>query len=215
MVQTQRMTERSAPNWPEEPAGATRPDWRDTLRNASDLALLGIVATVAALPVVTAGAAVATASAALDEWLATGRWPGVRPALRVFGRAVLPGAGATALAAVVAALFAVNLLALTRGTVPGGTALVAVTGALAAAAGGFAGLTVVELGRQGGHGWLGAVRRAGHTVQERPVTLLAATGVVLLTGLLCVLVLPVITPILAGYALFGLHIAVRRVAARR
>ncbi|MEO3742470.1 hypothetical protein [Plantactinospora sp. B5E13] len=204
----------SQPNWPEEPPapGAHRPDWRDTLRNASDLALLGIVTALATLPVVTAGAAVGTASAALQHWIETGSWPGVRVALRGFGRAVLPGAGATAVAGIAAAILAVNLLALGRGTVPGGTALVAVTVALAVAAGGFAGLTVVQLGRRDGQGWLPAVRAAARLVAARPVVLLGTAGVVTLAGLLCVLVLPLLTPILLGYTLFGLHAATRRIA---
>ncbi|MGI5213027.1 hypothetical protein [Plantactinospora sp. CA-290183] len=202
------------PNWPEEPGGEARGrhGWQDTLRNASDLALLGIVTTLAALPVVTAGAAIATASAALHHWIEHERWPGVRPVLRDFGRALLPGAAATALAGIAAVLLTVNLLALTRGVVPGGGALIAVTAVLTAGAAGFAGLTVVQVGRQGGRGWPAAVRAAGRLVAVRPVTLLATTGVVTLTALLCALILPLITPILAGYALLGLHAVTRRTA---
>ncbi|MFY1689437.1 hypothetical protein [Plantactinospora sp. WMMB782] len=206
------MTESPAPDWPEQPAPAARPDWRDTLRDAADLALLGILTTVAALPVVTAGAAVGAASAALHHWVETGSWPGARTALRGFGRTVLPGAGATAVAGVVAAVLALNLLALGRGVVPGGPVLVAVTVALAVAAGGFAGLTVVQLGRQAGQGWRRAVRGAARTTAARPATLLAAAGTVALAVLLCALVLPVLTPLLVGYTIFGLHAATRRVA---
>ncbi|MEQ4302692.1 hypothetical protein ABNF97_15040 [Plantactinospora sp. B6F1] len=208
------MTEPPAPNWPEQPAPATRPDWRDTLRNAADLALLGIVTTVAALPVVTAGAAVGTGSAALHTWIETGSWPGTRPVLRDFRRAVLPGILPTLLAGIAAAVLAVNLLALTRGVVPGGAVLVVVTAALAAAAGGFAGLTVVRLGQRGGDGWRHAVRESTRTLRERPVILLGSTGTVALALLLCVLVLPPLTPILVGYTLFGLHATTRRLAGR-
>ncbi|MGI5146041.1 hypothetical protein ACQEVC_06515 [Plantactinospora sp. CA-294935] len=206
------MTEPPAPNWPEQPAADTRPDWRDTLRNATDLALLGIVITVAALPVVTAGAAVATGSAALHSWIETGSWPGVRPVLRDFRRAVLPGILPTLLGGIAAAVLAVNLLALTRGVVPGGAVLVVVTAALAVAAGGFAGLTVVRLGQRGGQGWRDALRAAAQTVRDRPVTLLGTAGTVALATLLCVLILPPLTPILVGYTLFGLHATTRRLA---
>jgi hypothetical protein len=40
-------------------------DWRDSLRLAADLALLGIVVTLLSLPLLTAGAAVATGSYAI------------------------------------------------------------------------------------------------------------------------------------------------------
>ena len=42
--------------WPDNPAPA-RADWRDTLRAATDLALLGIVTALASAAVLTAGAA--------------------------------------------------------------------------------------------------------------------------------------------------------------
>ncbi|GAA3737475.1 hypothetical protein GCM10022225_20390 [Plantactinospora mayteni] len=207
------MTPPPAPNWPEEPLpAAARPDWRETLRTASDLALLGIVVALASLPVVTAGAAVATGSAALHHWIETGNWPGVRPVLRDFRRAVLPGILPTVLAGVAGVVLAVNLLALTRGVVPGGAVLVLVTAALAVAAGGFAGLTVVRLGQRGGQGWRDALRAAAQTGRDRPVILLGTAGTVALATLLCVLVLPPLTPILVGYTLFGLHATTRRLA---
>lgn len=190
-------------------------DWRDLLRNGADLALLGIVTTLAAAPVFTAPAAVATASAAIAYWIERGSWPGVGPAVRDFGRALLPGLVALLVAVVVAALLGLNLLALANGIVPGGTALIVVTIGLAAAAAGLAGMIVVELGRRGGHGWRAAARSAGRLCVERPVALLAVTGVVALATVLCTLVLPVITPILAGYLLFGLHAVVRRTGGPR
>ncbi|WP_326562225.1 DUF624 domain-containing protein [Micromonospora sp. NBC_01796] len=199
--------------WPEEPGGsvARRPDWRDTLRNASDLALVGILTTVAALPVLTAGAAVATASAAVHHWSENESWPGFRTVVRGFVRALLPGALATLIAAGVAALFTVNLLALGRGVVPGGPALIVVTVLLAGAVTGFAGLTVVQLGRQDAQGWREAVRQAGRTAVTRPVVPIALTGVLGLVAVLCGLILPLITPILAGYTLLALHATVRRI----
>ncbi|AVT41269.1 hypothetical protein [Plantactinospora sp. BB1] len=213
MAEGPRRAPEKGPAWPEEPLpAAPRPDWRETLRTASDLALLGIVVTLASLPVVTAGAAVATGSAALHSSIETGSWPGVRPVLRDFRRAVLPGILPSLLAGIAAVLLAVNLLALTRGVVPGGPVLVAVTAALAAAAGGFAGLTVVRLGQRGGQGWRDALREASRTVRDRPVTLLGTAGTVALATLLCVLILPPLTPILVGYTLFGLHATTRRLS---
>ncbi|WP_329105086.1 hypothetical protein OG792_31595 [Micromonospora sp. NBC_01699] len=205
---------RGGAGWPEEPGGsvARRPDWRDTLRNASDLALVGILTTVAALAVLTAGAAVATASAAVHHWTEQDGWPGTRAVVRGFVRGLLPGAVATAIFGAVAALFTVNLLALGRGVVPGGPALIVVTAVLAGAVTGFAGLTVVQLGRLGGQGWRDAVRQAGRVAVARPVVPLALAGVLALVAVLCGLILPLITPILAGYTLLALHATARRIA---
>ncbi|MFK3985305.1 hypothetical protein ACI2K4_33640 [Micromonospora sp. NPDC050397] len=204
---------RSGNRWPEEPDGsvARRPDWRDTLRNASDLALVGILTTVAALPVLTAGAAVATASAAVHHWSANETWPGVRPVLRGFRHALLPGVVATLVAGGTAALLTLNLLALGNGVVPGGPVLIAVTALLALSAAGLAGLTVVQIGRQDGQGWRQAVRRAWQVALGRPVVPLALAGVLALVAVLCGLVLPLLTPILAGYTLLALHATVRRI----
>ena len=194
-----------------DPATLPR-DWRETLRNATDLALLGLISTVAALPVVTAGAAVATASAALHHWIEHDSWPGIRPVLHGFVRAVPAGAGATGVAALVATLLGNNLLVLHRGLVPGGTALIVVTALLTAAAGGLAGMTVVQVGRQGGRGWCTAARLAGRTALRRPAAPIASAGVLALTTTLGLLVLPPLTPVLAGYTLLALHAATRRIA---
>ncbi len=196
-------------------ATTIRHDWRDTLRNATDLALLGLIGTVAALPVVTAGAAVATASAALHHWIEHDSWPGSRPVLRGFLRAVPAGAGATAIAALAATLLGGNLLVLHRGLVPGGPALIVVTAILTVAAGGLAGMTVVQVGRQGGRGWRTAARLAGRTALRRPAAPLASAGVLALASTLGLLVLPLLTPVLAGYALFALHAVTRRTAIPR
>src|SRR5688572_221169 len=66
-------------------------DWRDTLSNAADLALLGIVTFLTALPVVTAGSALATASASVHDWLPIQRMPPVATWGRRYGRGILPG----------------------------------------------------------------------------------------------------------------------------
>jgi len=202
------------PRWPEEsdalgpPAAAG--DWRDTLRAATDLALLGVLTTLAALPLVTAGAAVATASAALHQWTRRGHWPAAGDLLRTFARALLPGAAATLVAAAVAALLTVNALALAAGTVPGGTALVVVTALLGALACGLAGAIVVQIGRQHARGWRSAARVATRTALDRPAMVLAITGTLTFAAALGTLVLPIITPILAGYVLFALHAITRR-----
>ncbi|AGL17303.1 DUF624 domain-containing protein [Actinoplanes sp. N902-109] len=175
-----------------------RHDWRDTLRTATDLAVLGFAMTAAALPLVTAGAAVATGSAAVRHHLDTDSWPPARELWTVFRRTLLPGLAATALLLVVAALVLLDVAALRAGAVPGGlplTVLLIVPGLLAV---GFAGLLAVTTDL-----------RAARALAT-PARLLAAGGVVALTVLLALLVHPVLTPLLAGYGLFALHVITRR-----
>lgn len=215
VVEGRRVSE-AAGGWPEgvEPV-LPRRDWRDTLRNAGDLALLGIVTAIGALGVVTAGGAVATASAAVNDWVETDRWPGVRPTLHRFARALLPGAAATLAAIAGAALLALNVLALQRGVVPGGTPLIVLTIVLMVAGAGLAGLTVVEVGRRDGREWLAAGRAALRTAWSQPGLLLATASVAALVAVLGVMILPAIIPILGGYALLAVHAVVRHAERRR
>jgi hypothetical protein len=189
-------------------------DWRDTLRAAADLALLGILLTIACLPVVTAGAAVATASTAVRHFAVDDGWPRAVDIGRTFIRALIPGLVATAVALGAGALIALDLAALRSGAVPGGRPLLALTAVLAAAGAGFAGLIVVAAGS---HGWRRAVRDAAVLAAGRPATLVAATGVLAIAAVLAALLHPVVAPILVGYALYALHAVVYggRVLVRR
>ncbi|GAA4730437.1 hypothetical protein [Phytohabitans rumicis] len=189
-----------------------KPGWYDTIRNASDLALLGILTAVGSLGVVTAGAAVATASAAVHDWSAEERWPAVRVTLRRFARALLPGVVPTLVGLASVVLLVLNLAAITRGVVPGGVALAVPTFLLLVAAAGLAGLTVVEIGRRGAAGWWAAARAALRTGQAQPRAVLAGAGVIALVAALGLMIIPVLVPVLAGYAIFALHAVARRLS---
>jgi len=188
--------------------------WLDTIRNASDLALLGILVTVGSLGIVTAGAAVATASAAVHDWSADERWPGVRVTLGRFARGLLPGALPTLAAILGGGLLILNLAAIARDEVPGGVALAVPTLLILIAAAGLAGLTVVEVGRTGGVGWRAAAKAALAGGQRRPSAVLACAGVVALVGALGLMIIPVLVPVLAGYAIFAMHAVDRRLPQR-
>lgn len=190
-------------------AGARR-DWRDVARDAADLALLGILLTLAAAPLLTAAAAAGTASAAVHDWTRTGGWPSARTTLRRFGRAALPGVPVSLLAFSVLGLLAVDLAALAAGRAPGGPPALAVTGLVTAALAGYAGLVVVEAGRNGGGRWRVAARSSARACLDAPTRWAALAGVTALAGLLAVLVTPVAVPILAGYALAALHAVANR-----
>ncbi|WFE99560.1 hypothetical protein [Micromonospora sp. WMMD964] len=194
-----------------EPVDAAgRRDWRDVLRDAADLALLGILLTLAALPLLTAAAAVGTASAALHDWTRTGGWPSAATTVRRFGRAVLPGVPVSLLALAVAGLLAADLAALATGRVPGGPVALLVTALVAVGLTGYAGLVVVEVGGNGGGRWRVCARSAARACLDAPTRWVALTGVVASAGLLAVLVTPVAVPILAGYTLAALHAVANR-----
>ncbi|MFG1882655.1 hypothetical protein [Micromonospora sp. NPDC049102] len=188
-----------------------RRNWRDVARDAADLALLGILLTLAAAPLFTAAAAAGTASAAVHDWTRTGSWPSARATARRFARSVLPGVPVSLLAFTALGLLAADLVALAAGRVPGGPPALAVTGLVAAALAGYAGLVVVEAGCNGGGRWRVAARSSARACLDAPAHWLALTGVTAVAGLLAVLVTPVAVPILAGYTVAALH----AVAARR
>ncbi|MER7419571.1 hypothetical protein ABT346_22800 [Micromonospora peucetia] len=196
---------------PHGDGGPARRDWRDVLTDATDLAVLGIALTLAALPVLTAAAAVAAASAAVHDRYTTGSWPSARENLTRYGRALLPGAAVSVLAVAALGLLAVNVAALAGGRVPGGAPLLLVTVAVSAALAGYAALVVVEVGRRGGRGWRDAARAAAGACRTRPGTWAAAAGVGVVAALLAVLITPVALPILAGYVVAALHAVARRV----
>ncbi|GIF66791.1 hypothetical protein Ais01nite_48260 [Asanoa ishikariensis] len=123
-----------------------KPDWRDTVRVATDVAVLGLLMVATSLPVLTTGAAFATASFAVHEFLTHDRWPGPRTCWRVFRRTLLPGALATAAVLAAAWLVTVDLAAVSNGRVPGGAVVVGLTAVIAAAACGYAALALVALG---------------------------------------------------------------------
>ncbi|MDG4797212.1 hypothetical protein [Micromonospora sp. WMMD1082] len=187
-----------------------RRDWRDTVRDAADLALLGILTVLAAAPVLTAGAAIGTASAAVHDWLATGGWPTARRTLSRFGRGLLPGLPVALIGLAAVGLLAADLAALATGRVPGGAVALGITTAVAAALLGYAAAIVVEVGRTGGTGWRSAAVRAARACLDHPAHWAALAGTTVVATLLGVLVTPVAVPILAGYLLAAVHAVARR-----
>jgi hypothetical protein len=103
--------------------------------------------------------------------------------------------------------FDIQLLA--TGLVPGGSALLVLTVALAAAGLAVGVLALVRVGTTGGRGWLAAARWAASRLAARPWL-----GVVLLLVLVLPAVLGVMIPatalLLPGFVLFALHVVARR-----
>jgi hypothetical protein len=190
---------------------APRPDWRDSVALAADLALLGILVALASLPVLTAGAALATASVASDHVCVNRTLPPFAALGRTFLRALLPGLGATLVGLAVAVLVALDLRAVASGRVPGGVPLIVATSLVAAAALAVALLALVRVGATEGRGWARAVRWAVGRLAARPWLGVVVLLVVALPAVLASAI-PVTALFLAGFALFALHVVVRATA---
>jgi hypothetical protein len=197
----------SSGRWPTDPAPIVARDWRDTLRDATDIALLGICVTLGSVMILSAGAAVAAGSRAVDEWLTTGRWPTARITVRRYASLFLPGAIASLGVLAGGAVLLLNLSAVARGAVPGGAVLAIAGAAVAVLALGLAALATVFVGR--GQGFRGALASAFRMAMARPGRL-AALGLAWGMAAFLALVLPAITPLAAGVALFAAHVIARR-----
>jgi hypothetical protein len=186
-----------------------RPDWRDSIALAADLALLGIVVAIACLPVVTAGGALVAASVGVDRAGTDRSFPAARELLAVLRRNLLRGFAAVLLAMAAAGAVAVDLLAVAGGRVPGGPVLAGLTAVLAAAGLAVAGTALVRLGQTGGEGYRAALRYALALLGRRP---LAGLGIVIAVALPVLLagIIPATAIMLPGFVLFGLHAVVRK-----
>ena len=196
--------------WPDDDQPPPRPDWRDTLTAATDLAVFGFVVVAAALPVVTIGAALATGSYGARWWVGHRGFPPFADLGRRYLRALLPGVAALAAVLLAGLLVVFDLSALARGAVPGGTVLVVATWVVVLWLLAVVVLTVVELGREPDRGWLAAVRWAVGITRSAPLRAVAPTAVCLLAGALALMV-PVTAPLVLGYGLFAMHVVADRV----
>jgi hypothetical protein len=190
--------------------------WGDRFRTAADLALAGTVVTLAALPVVTAGAAFAAGSYAMAHFVAYETWPAPRACFEVFRRRLRPGLPAGPAVAAAMGLVWLDVRALHTGAVPGGVPVIAAVLLAAAVGAGLVGLAVVRVGvaAAAARGVVAPGSVSGG-VGNRTGVVAAATGVLGLIAVLGLLVHPVLLPALAGYALFALHVVARRPAPGR
>jgi hypothetical protein len=176
-------------------------DWRDSVRAAADLAILGFAVTVASLPLVTAGAAVGTASLAVRHFQAYETWPRLSDLRVAFRGRLVRGLWAGPLFLAGVALVWLDVLALRRGVVPGGPVVLTAVLAVAVLALGWAALVAVL----GGH-----PRDAYALALSRPPLLLSAVGVVLVALTLALFVHPALLPLLVGFLLYALHAVTAR-----
>jgi hypothetical protein len=180
---------------------ASRRDWRDSVRAAADLAILGFAVTVASLPLVTAGAAVGTASEAVRHFQTYDTWPRPSSLGAAFRRRLMRGlwAGPAFLGGLL--LLWLDVLGVRRGVVPGGPVVLSAVLAVGVLAVGWAALVAVLGGRP---------RAAYALALARPLLLLATVGVVLVALTLALFVHPALIPLLVGFLLYALHAVTAR-----
>ena len=191
-----------------------RGNWREQLRDATDIALIGFAVVILALPVVTAPAALAAGSAAVDRWLEDGRLPTARTIGSWLVRALLPSLLALVSVVVVGVILATNVWAIRSGRVPGGAVAGVLTGCAAVAFIGFLSVLTVVIGCTRCRTWWPAVRLTIGLAAGRPVILPAAAGTTLIAALLGWF-MPATVPLIIGFGLFALHVLMRRMAPAR
>jgi len=194
---------------PVEAQTVDRPDWRESLSTAADLALIGFLTAFGCLLVVPAGAAVSTASVAVDHLCRTRSLPPMRDLVATATRSLLPGLAALGVAAGGGLLIALDVRLLAAGTIPGGPAALAAIAIVAAFLVAAAGVTVVRVGQTGGTGWVPALRWSLRLLRARPLTGVAVLATVAVPVALA-LAVPVLAFLLPGFALFALHVVIRR-----
>jgi len=185
-----------------------RPDWRESLSTAADLALIGFLTAFGCLLVVPAGAAVSTASVAVDHLCRTRSLPPMRDLVATATRSLLPGLAALGVAAGAGLLIALDVRLLAAGTIPGGPVALAAIAVVAAFLVAAAGVTVVRVGQTGGTGWVPALRWSLRLLRARPLTGVAVLATVAVPVALA-LAVPVLAFLLPGFALFALHVVIR------
>jgi hypothetical protein len=186
-----------------------RPDWRESLTTAADLALIGFLTAFGCLLLIPAGAAVATASVAVDHLCRTRSLPPMRELVAAATRSLLPGLAALAIAVGAGLLVALDVRLLAAGTIPGGPVVIAAIAVVAAFLAAAAGVTVVRVGQTGGTGWVPALRWSLRLLRGRPLTGVAVLVTVAVPVALA-LAVPVLAFILPGFALYALHAVIRR-----
>lgn len=178
-----------------------RRDWRDSVRAAADLAILGFAVTIASLPLFTAGAAVGTASLAVRHFQEYDSWPAPSVLAATFRRRLVRGLWAGPALVAGAVLVVADVAGLRRGAVPGGAPMTTAVLAVALLLLGWTALVAV----------LGGQPRAALALAfAQPALLLAAAGAALVAAVLALLVHPALVPLLAGYLLYALHAVTAR-----
>jgi len=186
--------------------------WKEQLRRVGELALLGIVAVLVSLPVLTLGAVVATLSTAVGHWADHDDLPRWRAIGAEFVRRLLPGLPVGVVGVLAALVISQQVAWLRAGVVPGGAAVLAVFGVAVAC---LSAVVLLAVPRLAGDGTWRAALAAGWTdVLRTPAAGLAALAVTGVAVLLSVL-LPGVALVLPALLVLALHAVHRRLVLPR
>ncbi|GAA5139417.1 hypothetical protein [Pseudonocardia adelaidensis] len=186
--------------------------WKEQLRRVGELALLGIVAVLVSLPVLTLGAAVATVSTAVGHWADHDDLPPWRAMGAEFVRRLLPGMPVGVVAVLAVFVVSQQVAWLRAGVVPGGGGVLVLFGVAVAC---LAAVALLAVPRLAGRGTWRAALAAGWTdLLRAPAAGLAALSVTAVAVLLAVL-LPGVVLVLPALLVLALHAVHRRLVPPR
>jgi hypothetical protein len=185
--------------------------WKEQLRRVGELALLGIVAVLASLPVLTVGAVVATLSTAVGHWADHDDLPSYREIAAEFGRRLLPGVPVSVVGVLGGLLVAQQLAWLRDGVVPGGGVALAAFGVAVAV---LSAVVLLAVPRLAAGTWRAALAAGWTDLLRAPAAGLAALVVTAVAALLAVL-LPGIGLVLPALLVLALHAVHRRLVLPR
>jgi hypothetical protein len=181
--------------------------WKEQLRRIAELCLLGIVAVLLSLPVLTVGAVVATLSTAVGHWADHDDLPSWRAIGAEFVRRLLPGVPVSVVGVLVVFVVSQQVVWLRDGVVPGGTAGLAAFGVAVAC---LSAVVLLGVPRLAGHGtWRAALAGGWTDLLRAPaagVAVLAVTGIAVLLAVL----LPGVVLVLPALLVLALHAVHRR-----
>jgi hypothetical protein len=181
--------------------------WKEQLRRVGELALLGIVAVLVSLPVITVGAVVATLSTAVGHWADHDDLPSWRVIGAEFVRRLLPGVPVSVAGALAVLVVSQQVTWLRDGVVPGGGVALAVFGVAIAC---LSAVVLLAVPRLAAHGtWRAALSGGWTDVLRVPAAGLAALAVTGIAVLLAVL-LPGVALVLPALLMLALHAIHRR-----
>ncbi|MHA6617864.1 hypothetical protein [Pseudonocardia sp. DLS-67] len=185
--------------------------WKEQLRRVGELALLGIVAVLVSLPVLTLGAVVATLSTAVGHWADHDDLPPWRAMGAEFVRRLLPGVPVGVVGVLAALVVSQQVAWLRAGVVPGGGAVLAVFGVAVAC---LAAVVLLAVPRLAGGRWRSALAAGWTDLLRAPVAGIAALAVTGIAVLLAVL-LPGVVLLLPALLVLALHAVHRRLVLPR
>jgi hypothetical protein len=185
--------------------------WKEQLRRIAELCLLGIVAVLVSLPVLTVGAVVATLSAAVAHWADHDDLPSWRAMGAEFVRRLLPGVPVGVVGVLAALVVAQQIAWLREGVVPGGGAVLAVFGVAIAC---LAAVVLLAVPRLAGSTWRAALAGGWTDLLRAPAAALAVLAVTGIAALLAVL-LPGVVLVLPALLVLALHAVHRRLVPPR